>query len=474
MSAAHATSMHGLLDPAAPRSLLEPAPAARLLSRDDCQALTQKLLSYARADETRVTVQSGVQGNTRFAVNQVSTAGDAYNVVVAVRSAFGRRAASATTNKLDDASLRAVVERAEALARLAPEDPEAVSELGAQTYLTSRAYADATAALDAAGRAAAVRAVTAPAQAAGLTATGYLETQAAATAVANSRGLFAYDRQTGASMTTTVRTPDGTGSGWAGAAHQDWSRVDPASLGARAIDKARRSVNPVAVEPGRYTVVLEPTAVGNLLQLLAFAMNARNADEGRSFFTKPGGGNKIGMKVVDERVTITSDPLDPDAPAAAFTAEGLPTRRVPWIENGVVKNLVYDRYWAQKQGREPVPFVPSLRMSGGTASLDELIAGTERGLLVTRLWYIRPVDPRTILYTGLTRDGTFLIERGRITRAVKNLRWNESPVFMLNNIEAMGRPVRVSASEDGSPGAAVVVPPVKARDFTFTSLSDAV
>ena len=471
----------GLHDPAAPRSLYAPgdagqpaAPAARLLTRDECEALAKKLLSFAKADETRVTIQSAARGNTRFAVNQVSTAGDSYDAAVVVRSVFGRRAANAVTNKLDDASLRAVVERAEALARLAPEDPEYVAELGPQQYAESTAYAAGTAALDAAGRAAAVRAVTEPARGANLVATGYLETQAGATAVANSKGLFAYNRQTGASMTTTVRTPDGTGSGWAGAAHQDWGKIDAAALGARAIDKARRSASPVAVEPGRYTVVLEPTAVGNLLQLMAFAMNARTADEGRSFFTKQGGGNKIGQKVVDERVTITSDPADPDAPAGAFTGDGLPTRRTVWIENGVVKNLAYDRYWAQRQSREPVPLVPSLRMSGGTASLEEMIASTERGLLVTRLWYIRPVDPRTILYTGLTRDGTFLIERGKITRAVKNLRWNESPVFMLNNVEAMGRPVRVSASEDGSPGVAVVVPPVKARDFTFTSLSDAV
>jgi predicted Zn-dependent protease len=475
MSAETRTGPHGLPDPAAPRSLLQPAaPAARLLSRDDCQALTRKLLGFARADETRVTIQSAARGNTRFAVNQVSTAGDAYDAVVVVRSVFGRRAANAVTNKLDDASLRAVVERAEALARLAPEDPELVPELGPQQYAASAGYAAATAALDAAGRTAAVRAVTEPARAAGLTATGYIETQSGVTAVANSKGLFAYDRQTGASMTTTVRTPDGTGSGWAGAAHSDFAKIDAAALGARAIDKARASRNPVAVEPGRYTVVLEPTAVGNLVQLMAFAMQARAADEGRSFFTKPGGGNKIGMKVIDERVSLTSDPMDPDAPAGAFVGDGLPTRKVTWIDKGVVQNLAYDRYWAQKQGKEAVPFVGSLRMSGGESTLEQMIASTERGLLVTRLWYIRPVDPRTILYTGLTRDGTFLIERGKVTRAVKNLRWNESPVFMLNNVEAMGRPVRVSASEDGSPGAAIVVPPVKARDFTFTSLSDAV
>jgi predicted Zn-dependent protease len=270
-----------------------------------------------------------------------------------------------------------------------------------------------------------------------------------------------------------VRTPDGTGSGWAGASHHDWSKIDAAALGARAIEKAKRSVNPVAIEPGRYTVVLEPTAVANLVQLIAGSLGARNADEGRSFFSKPGGGTKIGMKVVDERVTLSSDPFDPETPGAPFTFDGTPVGRNTWIDKGVVQNLAYDRYWAQKQGMQPSS-VSGLRMSGGTATLEEMIASTQRGLLVTRLWYIRGVDPRTILFTGLTRDGTFLIENGKITRAVKNLRWNESPIFMLNNLEMMGVPVRVSASEDGSPGQAIVVPPIKARDFNFTSLSDAV
>jgi predicted Zn-dependent protease len=234
------------------------------------------------------------------------------------------------------------------------------------------------------------------------------------------------------------------------------------------------SQNPSAIEPGRYTVILEPTAVGNLVQLIMNALNARNADEGRSFFSKPGGGNKIGEKVVDERVTILSDPNDPEAYANTFTGEGLPTSRTVWIENGVVKNLAYDRYWAQQKGVEPRPTFGSLRVSGGDSSIEEMIADTERGLLVTRFWYIRSVDPRTILYTGLTRDGTFLIENGRITRPVQNLRFNESPIFMLNNLVAMGTPVRVSASESGSAGMAVVVPPIKTRDFNFTSLSEAV
>ena len=453
------------------RSLL---PGAAPLSRSDAEELTRRALSFSTADEARVTINGQVRGNTRFAVNQVSTGGDDSDTTITVNSAFGKKSASATTNKLDDEGLRWVVETSERLAKLAPEDPEAMPELGPQQYQETKGWSEATAVLDAAGRVAAVRRVTEPSRGAGLSATGYLESNGEARAVATSRGLFAYGRSTVVSMTTTVRTGDATGSGWAGAAHSDWSRIDPGELGARAIEKARLSANPVAIEPGRYTVILEPTAVGNLVQLVAFALNARGADEGRSFFTKPGGGNKIGMKVVDERVSLVSDPLDPDAAAYTFDGDGLPVKKTVWIENGVVKNLAYDRYWAEKQGKEATPIIGSLRMSGGTDSVADMIASTERGVLVTRFWYIRPVDPRTILYTGLTRDGTFLIEDGKITRAVKNLRFNESPIFMLNNLEAMGEPVRVSASEDGSPGFAIVVPPIKTRDFTFTSLSDAI
>lgn len=453
------------------RSLLEPA---RYLGRAEAEAIARRALAMATAEATRVALQSGTRGNTRFANNQVSTAGDNYDTTITVRSLFGKRSATVTTNKLDDAGLRYAVETSERLAKLAPEDPEEMGELEPQQYAEGRAWSDATAQLDPSGRAAAVSAITRHAREVNLLSTGYLEATAGSFAVANSRGLFAYSRGTGAALTTTVRTPDGLGSGWAGAAHNDVSRLDAASIGARAIEKARLSTNPVAIEPGRYTVVLEPTAVGNLVQNIGFALSARNADEGRSFFSKQGGGNKIGLKIVDERVTVVSDPLNVDAPANTFTGEGLPTARTVWIENGVLRNLAYDRYWAQKSGREPVPFVASFAMSGGTTSIEEMIASTQRGILVTRFWYIRPVDPRVLLVTGLTRDGTFLIENGRITKAVKNLRFNESPIFMLNNIEAMGRPVRVSASESGSPGVAVVVPPLKVRDFTFTSLSDAV
>lgn len=444
------------------------------MGREECEALAKRALSFATADETRITINSGGRGNTRFAVNQISTGGDNYDATVSIRSTIGKRSAVVNTNKLDDASLKSAVGLSERLAKLSPEDPEGMPELAPQTYVESKGWSEATASLDPTARAGAARAITEPSRAAGLISTGFLETQAGATAISNSKGLFAYNKQTALALTTTVRTEDGTGSGWAGATSHDFAKLDPKELGARAIDKAKRSVNPVAIEPGRYTTILEPTAVGNLIQFITNAMNARNADEGRSFFSKPGGGNKIGMKVVDERISIISDPLDPEAYANTFSNDGQPISKTTWIENGVVKNLPYDRYWAQKQGKDPLPTSGTVRMSGGTASLEDLIASTDRGILVTRFWYLRPVDPRTILYTGITRDGTFLIEKGKITRSIKNFRFNESPIFMLNNLEAMTRPVRVSASEAGGPGLAIVVPAIKVRDFNFTSLSEAV
>jgi predicted Zn-dependent protease len=456
-------------------------PDSRFLSRDEARRLADRVLAFSRADQARVNLSSAQEGNTRFAVNQVSTAGDVTDLTISVTSAFGNRVASATTNRTDDESLRRVVETSERLARLVPEDAEYLGELGPQEYLQPTAVFPSTSELTPTARARAVAAVTEPAQRRGLLSTGFLTHDAGASAVATSRGLFAYHPRTRVNFTTTVRTPDGTGSGWAGTSAHDFGDLDTAQLGARAIEKAEASRDPRAVEPGRWTVILEPTAVANMVGLMMNALNARNADEGRSFFSRPGGGNKLGERFVDDRVTIHSDPLDPALFSDPFAGDGVPTRREVWVENGVLRGLQYDRYWAQRTGNEPTGvgggfggFFAGYSMQGGDSSVEEMIRSTERGLLVTRLWYIRPVDPRTILFTGLTRDGTFLVENGRVTHAVKNLRWNESPIFMLNNVEAMGRPVRVSANESGGLSPAVVVPPIKARDFTFTSLSDAI
>ncbi|MGH7539242.1 MAG: TldD/PmbA family protein [Gemmatimonadales bacterium] len=449
---------------------------AEWLSRDEARRVCERALSFTRAEGCQVSVSSDARGNTRYAANEISTGGDAADATLTVSARFGKRTASVTTNAFDDAGLKRAQEASERLARLAPENPELMPLLPAQHYQEVPAFFAATAGLDAARRADTVAQATDAVQRAGLVAAGFFDRTAGAGAVANSAGLFAYHASTLVTHTLTVRTPEGDGSGWAGTGHNDAARLaNPAGLAERAIHKARGGRDPLSLEPGRYTVVLEPTAVGNLLGLLGGALNARTADEGRSFFSVRGGGTKLGQRVADERVTIVSDAQDPDLLTRPYTGEGLPTERLVWIENGVLKNLAYDRFWADKQGVKPTPPTGGLRLMGGTATLEELIAGVDRGLLVTRFWYIRSVDPRTLLYTGLTRDGVFQIEQGRVTRAVRNFRFNESPMGMLDHLVAQGRPERVAGGEGGGGfGATLVVPPLVVRDFNFTSVSEAV
>jgi len=291
--------------------------------------------------------------------------------------------------------------------------------------------------------------------------------------MANSKGTFAYHVGSDCGFTVTVRSDDGTGSGWASSYANDVARMDTNRASGLALGKALDSRDAKALEPGKYTVILEPSAAVQLVSNMMQAFDARLADEGRSFLSKEGGGTRRGEKLFDERVRIYSDPLDPDVPVATWEQDGRPRARTPWVEKGVVENLYYSRYWAQKQEVAAVPAPGNLVMAGGAESTAELIAGTARGILVTRLWYIRTVDPQSQLYTGLTRDGTFYIEDGKIRHPVRNFRFNESPVIMLNNLESLGRPERVVASS-GLDGMPVMMPAMKIREFTFTSLSDAV
>ncbi len=456
----------------APRSLRDGVPAGAVLSREESQAIVEKVVKMSKADSINVSLGTNYTTNVRFADNQMSTAGAVVDAGVVVQSSFGPKHAVVTTNDLSDESLRRCVQQSEVLAKLAPDDPEAMPELDPQRYQAVTAYFDATANAGAAERAQAALAALAPARKAGdIKAAGFLVVGAGCSALGNNKGMFAYHANTSVNYTLTVRTADGTGSGWAGADHPDWRQIDFERVSARAIEKARASRSPQAIEPGRYTVILEPQAVGDLAQLVAFYADARIADEGRSPFSKQGGGNKVGEKIVDQRVTLFSDPADPQLLAQPFDGEGLPIARQVWIENGNLKQLQYSRFWAKKQGKTPTGGTTSLKMQGGTTSIDDMIKGTARGILVTRLWYLREVDPRTVLYTGLTRDGTFLIEEGRISRSIRNLRFNESPLFMLNNLEQLGPAERLAGTEAGG---AVVMPAIKVRDFNFTSLSEAV
>jgi predicted Zn-dependent protease len=444
-----------------------------LLTREEAQALTARVLQMSAADATRVTVVGTREGNTRFADASITTSGGIEDTSVTVTVTVGRRRASATTNVLDDASLRRTVDLAARLARLAPEDPELMPELGSQTYASIPAFVGRTADLDPETRAAAVRrsveAVNDAGKAAGqIFSAGFLDAGARVVAMATSAGLFAYHRSTSADFSVTARTPDGTGSGWARSGARDWGAIDPVAIGRIAAQKAVASRNPQAIEPGFYTAVLEPQAVNDLVELLAPALNARNADEGRSPFSKPGGGTRLGEKVMDERVTLYSDPADAALLGTPFDNEGLPLGRVVWVEKGILRNLAYSRFWAQKQNRQATgnPLAAGFALIGGSKSTEELIAGTERGILVTHFFYIRSLEPRTVLQTGLTRDGTFLIEKGKLTKALKNFRWNESPLLMLNRLEDLSRSEPTAAGR--------VMPAVRVSRFDFSSLSDAV
>ena len=444
-----------------------------MMDRDAAQALTQKILALSKAESCVVSIDGGEGRHVRFAQNRATTNGAPSNCTVSVESHYGKRSGSASGTDLSDEALRTLVGASEDVAQRAPENPEFMPPLGPQTYAATTGYADATARATPDQLADAVAPVMKEAAAKQLQSSGYLELSSGFSALATSKGLFAYDRATNALHTVTARTPDGTGSGWAGATHVDFSKLDVPGLGSTAIDKAIRSQKPHPLDPGKYTVLLEPSAVSDLVGILvAEEFDQRSADEGRNFATKKGGGSLHGEKIFGDNVTIYSDPADSLAPGGIYSTDGLPAARTLWIENGVLRNLQCGRYWAQKSGRAPVPSPTTLSMTGGTTSQADMIKSVRRGLLFTRFWYIREVDPQTVLLTGLTRDGVFLIEHGAITRPVHNFRFNESPVAMLNKVLAIGPTVR-TYGEEGA-GIPVAMPPLLVDEFVLTSTSDAV
>jgi predicted Zn-dependent protease len=442
-----------------------------MFTEQEAKTLLDKVVALSKADECTATLTGSIDGNIRFALNNVSTSGIVSDTELGVQVAFGKRVGTATINEFGDDALERVVRRAEDLAKLAPENPEFVPAIGKQEYRPSPTFNAATAAITPEYRAQVAADSIAPCKADQLVAAGFLNDSQGFFAMANSNGNFAYQQTSGLDYTCTVRTDDGRGSGWVGRNLADVGDFNAGSDIRTAIRKARDSAEAKALEPGKYTVILEPAAAAGLISFMMNFFDARQADEGRSFLSKKGGGNKIGEQVYDPRVNISADPWDPQAAVLPWDQEGLPREKMMVVENGKIANLEYSRFWAQKQGKRAVGSPGNLLMAGGSKSTADLVKGTAKGILVTRTWYIRMVDPQTVLLTGLTRDGTFYIENGVIKYPVKNFRFNESPVIMLNNIEELGKPVRVAGDESSF---VMMIPPMKLRDFTFTSLSDAV
>ena len=448
-----------------------------LLTETEARAICDKLLSHVTADDAMVSVNSEDYGHLRFASNAFTTSGARENVGVAVTVWIGGRRGSATTNEIDDASLKATVAQAEQLARLSPVDREYMPTLGKQTYQPVNGFAEATANISVRARAKTINEVIGGCERAKVVGAGFHQARGSAGASATKNGNFIYDRSSLVSLGMTARTADGSSSGYFLRNHFDVAKLDTSRVANEAIRKALESRNPRVLEPGVYPAILEPQAVVDLIGQLAFSFDARSAEEGRSPFSAPGGKTKVGQKIFDERLNVYSDPWHPELPGSKSAQGGLPAEKIYLVRNGVLENLVYSRYWAKQKDKAPTPGPVNsiIESSQQAATLEDMIKSMDRGILLGRFWYIRGVDARTVLQTGLTRDGIWYIEKGKIQFPVKNFRFNQSVMQLLapGNVEMIGKPERVGSSE-GQGGNSALLPALKVKEFHFSSQSEAV
>ena len=435
------------------------------------EEIFRKILSTSQAEETEVTVESTEDSLTRFANNTIHQNVSEERISLTVRVVVDRRTASASTNRLDEASLRRSVEAATRMARLQPPDPEWLSMAEPQTCPPSFRFSEKTASVSPEERANTVRTCIAHAEKEKLTAAGIFSTGTSSTFLFNSRGVARSHKETSATFSMTVEGE--TSSGWAKQSAPRVEAFQTEELARRAVEKTLESRNPRELPPGKYNVILEPSAVLDLLGFLVFDFGGLSVYEKRSCLT-----DRVGQQVFGKNITLVDDAYHPLQAGLPFDGEGVPRRRVPLVERGVVRNLVYARKTARRMNTEPTGHgfpLPNeegeaplnVVFEGGNTSLEEMIQSTERGILVTRLWYIREVDPYRKILTGMTRDGTFYVEDGKVRYGLRNFRFNEGLVDMLNRVEMIGPTGRASGEETFD----MVVPALKVRDFNFSSVT---
>lgn len=447
------------------------------MTKDDARGVLDEVLRAAGAREVEAVIGGGANHLTRFANNEITQNVSERRYVLSVRVVDGKRTGRASGNDLSRAGIDRLIRAAAEAARLSPEIPDLLPLPEPQVYREVEGDDAATASLGPEDRAREVGRAIEGCRKAGLTAAGIYETgrgtigeygELGVLAIANSRGLFAYHQGTDAAF--RISALEGTNSGWAARESHRAGDIDGAALAARAADKAIRSRDPVAWEPGAYTVILEPAAVADLLIDMSWlSFGALPVQEGRSFLS-----GRIGERVAGENITVRDDPYHPLQRGTPFDAEGIPVQPTTIIERGIAKGPVYDRQTAAKEGREstghslPVPntFGPITRhlvLEGDGGPPESLLEGIERGLWVTRVWYTNVVDPKTATLTGMTRDGLFAIERGKVTGSVRNFRFNQSVVDLLNRVEGFSRPEL---------NGGVVCPGLRVRDFHMSSVTE--
>lgn len=420
------------------------------------------------ADETEVQLDETIDALTRFANNAIHQNVAERGMTVSVRTAVDGRTARATTNRLDADSLRAAVESSLQLAQSQPKNSKLLNMPGKQRYRAVKRFSPATAALTAETRARAVKLACDLAVRGGQVAAGIFSSGQSQHAIGNSRGLFAAYRQTEAEFSVTMQ--DESAASWAKANSGDVGQIDPQHLAQRASTKAKMAKDPRELPADKYTVILEPAATLDLVGFLFYDFAATALEDQRSCLNK-----RMGKQLFGKNISIVDDVFHPMQMGASFDGEGMPRQRVSLVAGGVPKNLVYSRASAKKAGKKPTGHgfaLPNeygeapmnLVFGGGDSSVEKMIASTDRGLLVTRVWYIREVDPYEKIMTGMTRDGLFLVENGKVTSAVRNFRFNQSLIELLQNVEDMGPAVRTSAEEAFE----MVVPAMKVAGFHFT------
>jgi predicted Zn-dependent protease len=436
-----------------------------LAREGDFRRIVDDILSASQAEDTYVGFNDSEGMTLRFANNQVVQNVSERGPGVSVRAAFGRKVGAASTNRLDRDSLMAALRRAEELARLAPEDPEYMPPLPQQKYLDLDTYSRATASASPDDLAARVKPIIRRCERSDLVGAGILSTTSACRGTANSAGLFGFEESTSAEFSLTATSAASDSSGWTMNSHRHINSLDIRERAENAVDKAVRSANPVELPAGKYPVIFEPAAVAGMLGMMFFSLNAKSYYRGNSPFT-----GKLNTKILDDRITFRTEPGHPDLLGSRFGGDGMASKKIVWIENGVLKQLFYDRFTAKEHNVEPTPFPssPILTVAGKPVrSTRELIRGTERAVLVTNFWYIRMVDPRDLTITGMTRDGTFLVENGRIVSGVRNFRFHESPLRAFAQIDAATAPQEAITMERGK----MLLPAVRLPEFNFSSVT---
>jgi predicted Zn-dependent protease len=427
-----------------------------------------RLGKLAGADETEVHVDETIDALTRFANNAIHQNVAERGITIAIRTVVDGRTARATTNRLDEDSLRAAVESSLQLAHSQPKIPGLLPMPGKQRYRKVNRFANETAATTPEDRARAVKKACDLAIRNSQVAAGIFSTGQSQIALGNSRGLLATHRETHAEFSITMQ--DEPAASWAKANSGNVRNFDPQKLAARASEKARMAKDAQELAPGKYTVILEPAAVLDLVGFLFYDFAATAVADQRSCLLK-----RMGKPLFGKNISITDDVYHPLQLGAPFDGEGIPRQQVSLVQNGVPRNLVYSRSSAKKAGKKPTGHgfaLPNeygeapmnLVFGGGDSSVENMVAGTDRGLLVTRVWYIREVDPYEKIMTGMTRDGLFLVEKGKVTSAVRNFRFNQSLIELLQNVEALGPSLRATAEEAFE----MVVPAMKVNNFHFT------